>query len=541
MSEPRPSSAAMAPRPTPAASLDELASSVLEIAGPPVDAWAVAATLESQGMRDLDAVERYGAADVFALAEDVFLRCRALEAVAPPPAPAQEPWQPRARRFAKHFARGAFFFVPLGLQIVALVIFGYSQWAWVHFSLAQASTIALSTGASFVVTGGFIQALGYLGPLFSEPGKHLLTERLTWAWLGVSLAASFGFGALLVGVNALTGSYPSHLVGVGVVYYALLCGLWLGNGILYMLRAYLAMFLSIAIGLAVVIGLREGAGTGIYAAQWSGLGVSVAVALTWAGVLLRRRARETAGDLLLAQFPPRRKLLRLAMPFFCFGLLYFALVLGDRFVGWSAGDHPLPIWFEVRYELGLDWALIAVVAGIAFLEHTVEAFSARLTPIQERFRGTEITAHNRDFVRFYGRQLFWTVTLAVAGVAVAYAAALGLASAGSIGKLGDIEEFVHGPVTPEVFAWGSLGYVLLACGLLNATVLFSLARPWTLVGAIGAALCSDLAVGIVLSRSGPYWHSVIGLAVGGAVFAALTTIAALRTLRRTDYRYFSAY
>jgi hypothetical protein len=267
----------------------------------------------------------------------------------------------------------------------------------------------------------------------------------------------------------------------------------------------------------------------------------VAIALGWAGVLLRKRAQETAGDLRLAQFPPRSKLLRLAAPFFCFGILYFALVLGDRFVGWSAGDHPLPVWFEVRYELGLDWALIAVVAGIAFLEHTVEAFSARLGPTQERFRGTEVAAHNRDFVRFYGRQLAWTLSLAVAGVALAYAAALGLADIGSIGKLGDIEGFVHGPVTPEVFAWGSLGYVLLAWGLLNATVLFSLARPWVLVASIGVALAVDLAVGITLSRSGPYWHSVIGLAVGGGVFAGLTTIAAVRTLRRTDYRFFSAY
>jgi hypothetical protein len=540
MNEP-PHPAAVASRAASPASLDELASSVLELAGPPIDAWAVAATLESRGMRDLDAVERYGRADVFDLAQEVLVRCRARQALAPAADPESAPWRPRATRFAKHFARGAFFFVPLGLQIVALAVFGYSQWAWVHFSLAQASTIALATGASFVATGGFIQALGYLGPLFSESGKHMLTERLAWAWLGVGLAASFAFGALLVGVNALTESYPGHLVGVGVVYYALLTGLWLGNGILYMLRAYLAMFLSIVVGLAVVVGLREAADTGIYAAQWSGLGVTVAIALAWAGLVLRRRARDTAGDLRLARFPPRRKLLRLAAPFFCFGTLYFALILGDRFVGWSAGDHPLPFWFEVRYELGLDWALIAVVAGIAFLEHTVEAFSARLDQVQQRFRGTEIDAHNRDFMRFYAGQLAWTLALAAAGVGLAYAVALALADIGAIGKLGDIEGFVHGPVTPEVFAWGSLGYVLLAWGLLNATVLFSLARPWTLVAAIAIALALDLAVGILLSRNGPYWHSVIGLAVGGAVFAVLTTIAAVRTLSHTDYRFFSAY
>jgi hypothetical protein len=521
--------------------IDTLAAAVIEIAGRPVDDRAVAATLESRGLRDLDAVERYGRADVFALAEVVFARCRELqrpeEAVAPEPPPPSL----RVRRFARHFSRGAFFFVPLALQMVALVLFGYSQWAWVHFSLAQASTIALSTGAGFVATAGFIQALGYLGPLFSEPGKHLLVERLTWRWLALSLAASFAFGGLLVAVNAVIGAYPGNLVGIGVVYYALLAGLWLANGVLYMLRAYLAMFLTTVLGLAVVVALREGPGLGIYAAQWIGLGVTIAAALGWGAFVLHRAAARTAGDLRIARFPPRRQLLRAAAPFFCFGALYFGLILCDRFVGWSAGDHPLPVWFEVRYELGLDWALIAVVAGIAFLEHTVEDFSARVEPTQKRFRGNERGAHNRDFVDFYRGQLILTLALSLTGVALAYGVALLLASLGSLGKLGEIGIYVHGSVTPAVFAWGAAGYVLLTLGLLNATILFSLARPWILVAAIGAALVVDLAVGIGLSRSGPYWHSVIGLTAGCSIFAMLTTIAALRSLRHADYHLVAAY
>jgi hypothetical protein len=536
-----PSTVVVPTRASEADGIDELAVSVLEIAGQPVDAWAVAATLESRGLRDLDAVEQYGRRDVFDLAEAVFARCRQLRGAASAAAPVGPPAGLGARRFAKHFARGAFFFVPLALQIISLILFGYSQWAWVHFSLAQASTIALSTGASFVATAGFIQALGYLGPLFAEPGKHRLTEQLTWRWLGLSLAVSFACGGVLVAINALVGAYPSDLVEVGIVYYVMLAGLWLANGVLYMLRAYLAMFVTIAAGLVAVVILREWLDLGIYAAQWIGLGATVASALGWAAVVLRRRAGRTVGDLRIARFPPRRQLLRAAAPFFCFGVIYFALILGDRFVGWSAGNHPLPVWFEVRYELGLDWALIAVVAGIAFLEHTVEAFSARLEPTQERYLGSERDAHNRDFLRFYRGQLGLALALSLAGVALAYVAALGLAELGPIGELGEIEAYVHGPVTPEVFAWGAAGYVLLALGLLNATVLFSLARPWAVVGAIGAALAVDLAVGIALSRSGPYWHSVIGLAAGCAVFAALSAAAAVRTLKRTDHRFFSAY
>jgi hypothetical protein len=534
-------------KPAPAAggsgrdSIDELADDVLEIGGAPVDAWAVAATLESRGVRDLDAVERYGHSDVFALAERVFVRCRERARPPPPPTVMPSPWQLTSRRFAKHFSRGAFFFLPLMLQVIALAIFGYSQWAWVHFDNAQASTIALAVAASFLATAGSVQALGYLGPLFTEPGKDQLTERLAWSWMAVSTAAALLLGGLLVGANALTGAYPNNLLEVGITYYALVAILWLANGMLYMLHAYLAMVVATVVGLAAVIALREGAGLGIYTSQWIGLGVTSAVSLAWAGAVLRRRAGRTLGDLRLARFPPRRQLLRAAAPFFCFGFLYFALVLCDRFVGWSAGDHPLPFWFEVRYELGLDWALIAVVAGLAYLEHTVEAFSARLVPTQERFPGKATGRHNRDFLRFYRDQLIAAMALALAGVAIAALAAIALASLSGVGQLGDIEQYVNGAVTPEVFAWGAAGYVLLTWGLLNATFLFSLSRPWPLVAAIGAAVAVDLAVGLALSRTGPYWHSVIGLTAGCAVFAAVTTPIALRLLRRTDYYFFAAY
>ena len=158
------------------AQLDALADSVVEIAGVPVDVWAVAATLESRGVRDVDAVKRYGRRDVFDLADEVYERClqRAPE---PQPQAVQRPSRRAAAvTLAKRMARGAFFFVPLGLQIVALVLFGYSMWASVHFNGAQASVIGMAAALSFVVTGGFVQALGYLGPQFREPGKFRLAE-----------------------------------------------------------------------------------------------------------------------------------------------------------------------------------------------------------------------------------------------------------------------------------------------------------------------------------------------------------------------------
>jgi hypothetical protein len=519
--------------------LDTLADEVLAIAGPPIDGWAVAATLESRGVRDSDAVTRYGCDDVFDLAERVLVRCRVRARPVPSvPAPGRS-LRLRMRRFGGFYARGGFFFVSMAMQIAALLVFGYAQWASVHFTLTQASVVALAASASFIASAGVVQALGQLGPRFREPGKGMLTERLLWSCLAVGAIGAVVVGGLLVGMNALLGApYPGHLVAIGIAYYGLLAALGLANGVLYMLRAYAAMALATVAGLASVLLLHGVAGLGIYPAQWIGLGVSVAVALGWGAAVLRRDARRTSGDLRVARFEPRRLLVRAAMPSFWFGTLYFAFVLCDRLVVWSAGDHSLPLWFNVGYELGLDLALVAVVPGLAFLEPVVEAFSARVFSTQERFAADAVARYNADLVRFHRRRLLGAAGFALAGVALALVAVAALDAAGALGALAS---FAHGTVSPRVFAWGAAGYVLLTLGLLSASVLMALGRPWPVVGALVASIVADAAVGIVLSRTGASWEAVVGLAAGGAVFAASTTAMAFRTLARSDYHQLASY
>ncbi len=71
---------------------EELVDLILETCGSPVDFWAVAATLESRGMRDVDAEEKYGVkpldrfveprsgyvvkGSIMVLAKEIYARCR---------------------------------------------------------------------------------------------------------------------------------------------------------------------------------------------------------------------------------------------------------------------------------------------------------------------------------------------------------------------------------------------------------------------------------------------------------------------------------
>ena len=54
----------------------ELATLVIKNINNPLDKWAVCATLESMGMRDIDAQKEFAAKDLFELGEEIYLICK---------------------------------------------------------------------------------------------------------------------------------------------------------------------------------------------------------------------------------------------------------------------------------------------------------------------------------------------------------------------------------------------------------------------------------------------------------------------------------
>jgi len=522
-------------------SVDALVEMVMEKVGAPVDRWAVTATFESVGLRDADAEERFGVPDLFQLSDEVFARCRARAKVAPraQPADGEPDWHLRLRRFMRLYVRGGFFFVPLSLQLGSVFVLGYGLWAWVNFTTRQASVVAFAVILSFVVTAGFVQSLGYLGPFFSEPGKDILTRRLTYALLCLGMALVAVVGLVWALASFTIGFFPLSDLGTGLVYYGLLSGLWLATAVLYMLRRYLAMVLTTVAGIAVVGVLLKGASATIYLSHWAGIASAVGVALLWGGVVLGVRAGRVRGDLRLARMTSPPVLASYAAPYFAYGLLYFGFLFMDRIIAWSKGGGPLPIHFLVPYEVGIEWAFMSIVLGLALLEYTIAALARKIISSQETVSGLQARDHQRDLVRFYGRNLLALAALVGAGALVANFGILWLRDHTS--ALDDVKGTLSSPATSGVHLWGLVGYALLAWALLNAVFLFSLGRPKALVAALLPSVVVGGTVGFVLSRSGPYWHSVFGLVVGAALFALVTTLLTFRSMQNAPYHYYAGF
>jgi hypothetical protein len=398
--------------------------------------------------------------------------------------------------------------------------------------------VAIGVTLSLLGTGPFVQALGYLGPRFSASGKHLLTSAITYRMIALGLLGSLTLTGVLVIVNAFTSAFSWQRVEVMAVYGALVALLWMTNAAAFMLKRYDITLLSLAVSMPVVGIVLNDTTWGIYAAHWIGLGVAIALQLGGAAAVLRRRSATMDRELRLAVLPRRSLLLRSAVPFALYGICYYVLLLADRAAAWSTGHHPLPIWFNVRYELGLDVALFAAAIGIAFLECTIHAFTRLATPRQSRFSALDVRGHNRYFARFHVRQLMIVAALALAGAG----AALGIAvSLHHLHGLGSIARYYSDPATRRVFVLAVVGYGLLAIGSANAGLLFVLGRPWLVVRGIAFAAALDLAVSFTLSRAAGFSFAIVGLVAGAAAFMLLTGYYAARALRRADYYLYSAY
>lgn len=521
--------------------LAAMADEVVEIAGRPLDTWAVAALLESFGTRDVDA-RRLGKADVFALALEVEQRIARRDDL-PTEVLSESPeralrWRRKRRTLARLYTRGIFFFVPLGFQLLMLLAFGYSQFTALNFTLAEATMVALAVSLSLLGTAGTVQALGVVGPMFDEPGKYLLTEKVVWRILGLGVLLAAAFGGTLFAIATAVGGWPRSELNTWIVYYALLSAMWLTNGVLYQQRRFRVILLATMVGLSVVTAVNELADTGIRQAHWWGLGATIALQLAIIAVRLRGRARATRGAMRLAQMPPLGLLVRQTAPWFFYGVLYFVFLQADRLVAWTWGDEPRPLWFHSDYEIAVDWALMAAVFGIGLLEQTLIRFSSTVNNLGEHFALGSREIHNGVTVRLVRRQLRSILLLLVLGGLVVTFGAVGLNAIQGLGAAGPLYEE---PRVQRIFLAALIGYALMTLGLGTAAALTSLGRGWLAAMCMGAAAAAAVGGAIGGAALWGYPGSVAGIVAGGSTFLLTTAIATRRVLRRTDYYAYAAF
>lgn len=523
---------------------EELTKTVRQIVDVPLSNWAVAATIESLGIRDIDAETDFEFKNVFELADFVFKKIQEQikeEKRENDDEESRDHFLKTIQLFAKYYSSGLVLSMPMLFQIIAILVFEYALWAWLRFNEAQATVIAFGTIAAFVLTGGFIQVIGRLVSKYKGEQNYYLAEQSILKVMRFAIPFVLVSALVLVATNAAFPFYPAGMMLLSMAYMILISLLLLAAAVLFASELRFMILFSITVGTVVVIVIMRSELFGVYFAQWIGIVIATIMMGGYAYLYYRIKIRSLRQELTKQSLPNQEVSYYNNYRYFIYGFSYFLFLFVDRLLAWSAGPPPPPylIWFNTPYELGMDWALISFVITIATLEFSIHTFSRYLIPAQKNITLNKFAEFNKRFKRFYLKQLVVLLFISTISILLTYYGVLSLRVFEN--DVPEIRDFFANPITFKVFWMGSIGYVFMVYGLLNCLFFFTLNRaPFALYSIIGA-LVVNFVIGFICSRLFGFEYATVGMLAGAFVFALVTGLRARHFFRHLDYYYYSAY
>ncbi len=502
--------------------------------GKPVDKWEIAALIESNGIRDVDAKEEWGEEDVFALAEKLY---EYVDLVAYEERKVEIEEERLIRRVFFNYLKGMLFAIPMVLQIVAMVIVGVGIWSYVHFSLREATAIAFGTLLALASTGGISQIIGRKGLFYLKFEEYLLASKVTKRFYALGLILVLAFAVLLLFLNYFMNLFPPYMIRIAVYYYTLLSVIFLVFSVFYMLSDYFSIASIIAFGLALVYVLFRGFKFGIYISQIITMAVVIAISNFIALWKLRRLELISRAEGVI--LPKPGTLFYTLYPFFLYGVLYFLFLIMDRLMAWttSKGYMPYFMWFNMPYEVGVDWALFTFVVTVAFVEVFIHELGILSFQKIRKIKAYNVQEFNEHFLGIYRFAVVVFIFMGIFSIVVSFFTPLVLAVKFKF----PYAKVFFILVNQKVFWFASVGYTFLSVALLNCVIFFAYSRHEFALKSIAVGTLSNLIVGFVFSRIIEYYYSVVGLSVGALIFAVVSSRYAWRFFKKFHYYYYSAF
>ncbi len=510
---------------------ERLLRQVVEANGDLQDVMDVAATIESLGWSDRRVEDVFGMPSVFDLAEDIYADFLASVRTDPIPPRHDMRWYHLLRLIAADFFHGLLFALPMVVSIAAMVMLHISIWSYQYYSVAQATALGIATFLSFVVTGGFTQAMATIYYVLVGLQEGDLVERSLYQIMRWGFGAAVVIAIAIVVADSVFPMFPFSLAFFMVVYMIMLSLLWLAYASLYVLRREYMLTL-LTVGSILIAYFMWRFGHNVILAQAMAMAAATGGAvLSWL-VIFRRQTRkwQHIGRIVKTR---TSQLAYASASYFFYGILYFSFVFSDRLVAWTTATSFLPysIWFRGEYELGMDWALFALILPLGATEAFVGYVIRWLMVAQHRVTERNVQNLAAAMRAVYLRCVAGFVGVAAIGMVMVR---IGLAIARQYPILRNAIP-IHG-VEPFVFSWASFAYVVLALALFNVLLMFSLAYPQLALRSLLISLAADITVGIIATRIlGAYQFAVVGLIAGVICLVVLTTVDVLRLLPRVDF------
>ena len=530
--------------------LDRLTDEVTDIAGRLESPAEASAVLESLGYTDESAREM-GYPDIFVVGVEVYehqsedeaarrhrmaieaeLRQRDLDAVRP---------TSLAVFLPRFLLKGFTFAAPMIVMLVSVLVLLYSLWAYFYFDVPRGSAIAVGTVGSYLVTAGFMQSIGRRGLMYLRQDMALLSLKISLVLVVAGLITVAISAVLLYGFLLVFPVLAPSETGIAVLYFVSMSCLWLGLAIVYMLQQEIWFLFAISLGIAVVWYLREVLGSSIVVAHQIGILTAAVFSMIIGTILLaitdRRSQRDRKSP--LAGTLPRFSVIALSTaPYFAYGFIYFSFLFADRILAWTGKTayRQSFVWFQSDYEIGLNWALVALIVAFGVLEFTTYRLGELVAFHSQQHSLLRVERFTSALLGMYRRSVLAYLGAAVIGIIGAYVLVRAF--------LEPNEPLVDTLIdnTAVLVYWvAAISYLFVVWALLNNVFLFSFSRPGFALRGVIVGLVVNVVVGFILSRVIEYWAAVFGLLAGSIVLWAISTYYVVKMLRKMDYYAYSAF
>lgn len=530
-----------------------IASLILKIKdkiGKPVSNRVVMTTIESLGIRDKDTQFDFGVPSISLLADLIYQELTLSEAhkgaknikeresslKSPKSIQISDYLSIKYRMFTQYYPLGIFHLLPVFLQVLAIMLFGYSLWTFVGFNHLQSTAVVLGVIIGLVSTGGFVQVIGRQASFYWNHEDFVMTEKTINYLLKMgTIALIIVLGFLLVS-NFFFHIYPFRLLFIVLIYAFLIGLLLLFLAPLNAIKQRWVISLAIFVGTTVAIVLKTQTNSIIYFTHWIGITIAIVISKGYLRLFFYRLFQDKKINFNIN--------VRTAVvvyhnyQYFFYGLFLYLFIFTDRVLAWSSSINsslPFILFFEKNYELGMDFGILVFLLLSGVLEYGVASFSQFLEI------GQKNTAYNlpQSFNQLLTKMYWQHVSLLVLTTITIFILINFLVNA----PWGYQAQF-HEPldlISINVGFIGGIGYAFLAWGMLNTLYLFTLGQPSKPLQAIIIAFFLNGFIGFIFSRFIAYEYSVVGMLCGSFIFMLLTLKANIDFLKKLDYYYYATY
>ncbi|KPM32025.1 Hypothetical protein I595_1673 [Croceitalea dokdonensis DOKDO 023] len=520
---------------------EKLKKKTFQRVGIPVGEWTVLATIESFGIREVDAKPDYGYDSLVELAH----------AIEESIAGNTKDWQKASKNGSKLYPVNAYMQVPVNwffqyyisglvqlfpilIQIIAIIYFNYSLWTYLDFNLYQSTAVVLGVILGFVISGGFVQVIGRQSFFYWQHKKYDKAKDVIYTFLRLGAKGMVLALLVLIAVNFFFNLYTQRFMLVLVVYAFLVGFLLITLAPFHPLNKRSIITLSISVATILALVLFKFTDLHVYFTHWLGIGVAILINLLCLKAYLpKQKISET-----VVQRPRKLMVAYKTYRYFFYGILIFVFFFIDRLLAWSVNtdlNSAFIFQYEKNYEIGMDLAILMFFSLAGVLEYAISTYSRLLDQWQKSFTVLEANRFNQKFKQLYNRHLLvFLVTSVVAGLLIY------LIITQPWGYLANFG--VEVPLLSiHVCLVGAIGYVFLTLGMMNVLYMFTLNRSKEGLNALIVATLANFIIGFLSSRFISYEYSVVGLLFGAMVFMVMTTHSVKKFFKKMDYEYYAAY